>query len=69
MGQIKIKSKALKYEKGVMQDDESENVTGIVYLYQLLIYLFNLEISTEMSFEKLTWNRTPYPTVHLLNCC
>ena len=42
MGQFKIKSKTLKYEKNVMQDDESENVTGIVYLYQLFIYLCNL---------------------------
>ena len=31
------KRKTLKYEKGFMQDNESENVTGIVYLYQLLI--------------------------------
>ena len=37
-----------------MKDDESENVTGIVYLYQLLIFLYNLEISEEISFEKLT---------------
>ena len=36
-----------------MSDDESENVTGIVYLHQLLIYLYNLEILTEMSSEKL----------------
>ena len=60
MGQIKIKSKILKYEKGVMWDDESENVTGIIYLHQLLIYLYNLEILTELPSEKLTWNRTPY---------
>ena len=37
-----------------MEDDEPENVTGVICLYQLLIYLFNLEISIEMSFEKLT---------------
>ena len=37
LGQIKIKSKALKYEKDVNEGNESENVTGLVYLYQLLI--------------------------------
>ena len=37
-----------------MDDDQSEIVTGIVYLYQLLIYLCNLEISIQMPFEKLT---------------
>ena len=48
------KSKTLKYEKHVMQDDESEKVTETVYLYQLLIYLYNLQISIEISLEKLT---------------
>ena len=52
-----------------MDDDQSEIVTGIVYLYQLLIYLCNLEISIQMPFEKLTWNSTPYPrfAVHVLS--
>ena len=51
--------------------DEFENVTAIINLYQLLINLCNLETSLEMSFEKLTWNGTPYPrfAVHVLNCC
>ena len=34
--------------------DEFENMTGIIYLYQLLINLYNLEISLEISFEKHT---------------
>ena len=40
-------------------------------LYQLLINLNNLKISPEISFEKLTWDGTPYPrfAVHVLNCC
>ena len=37
-----------------MSDDEPENVTGVICLHQLLIYLFNLGISIEMSFEKRT---------------
>ena len=37
-----------------MSDDEPENVTGVICLYQLLIYLFNVEISIEMSFGKLS---------------
>ena len=37
-----------------MQDEEIENVSEIIYLYQLLINLYNLEISLELSFEKLT---------------
>ena len=43
----------------VAWDDESENVTGMFYFYQLLIFLFNLEISIEMPFEKLTWLSIP----------
>ena len=31
-----------------------ENITGIVYLYHLLINLYNLEILLKMSIEKLT---------------
>ena len=31
-----------------------ENMTGIVYLYPLLINLYNLEILLKMSIEKLT---------------
>ena len=31
-----------------------ENMTGIVYLYQLLINSYNLEILLKMSIEKLT---------------
>ena len=33
--------------------DEFENVTGIINLYQLLINLYNLKISLQISFEKL----------------
>ena len=52
-------------------NDEFENVTGIVYLYQLLINLYNLETSLKMSIKKCTWNSTPYPwfAVHVLNWC
>ena len=35
-------------------NDEFENVTGIVYLYQLLINLYNLETSLKMSIKKCT---------------
>ena len=40
---------------------EFENVTGIINIYQLLMNLYNLEISLE----------TPYPrfAVYVLNCC
>ena len=43
---------------------------GNIYLYQLLTYLFNLKISTEMSFEKLTWKSDSFPwfVVHLNYC-
>ena len=34
--------------------DEFENLTGIINLYQLLVNLYKLEISLEISFEKLT---------------
>ena len=34
--------------------DKFENVTGIINLYQLLINLYNLKISLEIAFEKLT---------------
>ena len=40
--------------KKVSPVDESENVTGIINLYQLLMNLYNLENSLEISFEKLT---------------
>ena len=40
--------------KKVSRVDEFENVTGIINLYQLLINLYNLEISLEISFEKFT---------------
>ena len=40
--------------KKVPHVDEFEDVTGIINLYQLLINLYNLEISLEISFEKLT---------------
>ena len=52
--------------KKVSSVNEFENVTGIINLYQLLINLYNLEIS----LEKLTWNETPYArfAVHVLNC-
>ena len=41
--------------KKVSRIDEFENVTEIINLYQLLIInLYNLEISLEISFEKLT---------------
>ena len=40
--------------KKVSRIDEFENVTEIINLYQLLIInLYNLEISLEISFEKL----------------
>ena len=57
--------------KKVSRVNEFENVTGIINLYQLLINLYNLKISLEISLEKLTWNGTPYPrfAVHVLNCC
>ena len=34
--------------------DEFENLTRIINLYQLLVNLYKLEISLEISFEKLT---------------
>ena len=40
--------------KKVSRVDEFENVTEIINLCQLLINLYNLEISLEISFEKLT---------------
>ena len=40
--------------KKVSRVDEFENVTEIINLYQLLINFYNLEISREISFEKLT---------------
>ena len=40
--------------KKVSRVDEFENVTGIINLYQLLINLYNLELSPEISFEKFT---------------
>ena len=41
--------------KKVSRIDEFENVTEIINLYQLLIInLYNLEISQEISFKKLT---------------
>ena len=40
--------------KKVSGVNEFENVTGIINLYQLLINLYNLKISLEISFEKLT---------------
>ena len=57
--------------KKVSRVDEFENVTEIINLCQLLINLYNLEISLEISFEKLTWNGTPYPrfAFHVINCC
>ena len=57
--------------KNVSRVDEFENVTGIINLYQLLINLYNFEISLEISFEKRTWNGTSYPrfAVHILNFC
>ena len=57
--------------KNVSRVDEFENVTEIINLYQLLINFYNLEISWEISFEKLTWNGTPYPRLafDVLNCC
>ena len=33
--------------------DEFENLTVIINLYQLLVNLYKLEISLEISFEKL----------------
>ena len=39
--------------KKVSRVDEFENVTEIINLYQLLINLYNLESSLEISFEKL----------------
>ena len=56
--------------KKVSRVDEFENVTGIINLYQLLINLYNFEISLETSFEKLIWNGTPHLrfAVHELNC-
>ena len=40
------------------------------YISQLLIYLYDLEISVKMSFEKPTRKRTPCSrfAVHVLNC-
>ena len=35
-----------------MSDNESENVTGLVYLHQLLIYLYNLELLTKNDIRK-----------------
>ena len=40
--------------KKVSRVDEFENVTGIINLHQLLINLYNLEISIGISFEELT---------------
>ena len=41
--------------KKMSRIDEFENVTEIINLYQLLIInLYNLEISQEISFKKLT---------------
>ena len=40
--------------KKVSRVDEVENVTEIINLNQLLINLYNLEISLEILFEKLT---------------
>ena len=40
--------------KKVSRVNEFENVTGIINLYQLLINLYNLKISLEISLEKLT---------------
>ena len=40
--------------KKVSRADEFENVNGISKLYQLLINLYNLEISLEIIFETLT---------------
>ena len=40
--------------KKVSRVDGFENVTRIINLYQLLINLYNLEVSLEKSFEKLT---------------
>ena len=40
--------------KKVPRVDEFENRTRIINLYQLLVDLYNLEISPEISFEKLT---------------
>ena len=40
--------------KKVSRIDEVENVTEIINLNQLLINLYNLEISLEILFEKLT---------------
>ena len=42
--------------KKVPRVDEFENMTGIINLNQLLINLYNLEFSLEISFEKVTWN-------------
>ena len=36
-----------------MEDNEFENVTGIIDSYRLLINLYNFEISLEIAFEKL----------------
>ena len=40
--------------KKVPRVDEFENRTRVNNLYQLLVDLYNLEISLEISFEKLT---------------
>ena len=40
--------------KKVSRADEFEDVNGIIKLYQLLINLYNLEISLEIIFETLT---------------
>ena len=50
----KVRSYLCHYGKTSKEHSLSENVTGIVYLYQLLIYLCNLKISMEMLLEKLT---------------